>query len=221
MLPVMNETWRNLLAWYDERLPEVVASLRPGVDATALADFERALVQEIDRGLPDDLKALYLEHDGQDSATYSGLFFGLAFLPLAEARTVWEGLRDLAQGAPGLRFEPEGEVYPPNAIRPEYVNNGRVPFAHDWSGSYLAVDLLPGPEGQVGQVINFADGFDKYVVAPSLSAFLDWMLDQYRVGNYRISVTEVGSQQVRNIEVRNPPYADFLDAVTQLFGPKA
>ncbi len=210
--------WSELIDWYRDHLPELLDTLSSGIDEQALDAFDEELQGEIGRGFPQAFRDIYLQNDGREICALCGVFFGLSFMSLSEAHYVWQGLRDYARQDPTITTDPEGEVYPPNAIRPEYVNNGRVPFAHDGSGSYLAVDLLPGPEGQIGQVINFADTFEKYVVAPSLDAFLVWLLSQYHAGNYRIVTHNIDGEAERNIQIHEPSREDFLDAVPLLFG---
>ncbi len=108
-------------------------------------------------------------------------------------------------------MEITGESYPQDAIKPIYINLRWIPFSHDGAGNHLGIDLDPGATGIIGQVINFGtDEKNKFVIAPSLTDFMAWMLVQYQSGNYQSSS--------RSLALLEPQNNHFLDIVPLLFG---
>lgn len=81
-----------------EKAPGAYAALRPGIAPEALAEPER----QYNVTLTDDMKALYLRHDGCDDGPYGASRpFGMGelipqhrFVPLGEALEVRQSLRD-------------------------------------------------------------------------------------------------------------------------------
>lgn len=70
-----------------------------------------------------------------------------------------------------------GTVYSkstPGTMQPRLLHPGWIPFAHDHANNVLAIDLVPGPNGTPGQVIEFgADLHDGPILrADSLVDFL-------------------------------------------------
>lgn len=200
----MDELWLALEDWLGQQLPEVLANLNPGCSNEELRELERRLNYR----LPEDIKALYRCHDGQNGKT-TGLFCGLNFLNTNALYEQWAAWRDLA--SEDFATEITGESYPNDAIKPTYINLKWIPLAHDGGGNHLGVDIDLGPTGVVGQVINFGrDENNKFVLAPSLTDFIAWMLAQYQASNYQSSE--------RSLNLKEPPNTHFLDVVPRLFG---
>lgn len=62
---------------------------------------------------------------------------------------------------------------PPGAVHDTYAHRDWIPLVTDNAGNHVAVDLLPGATGKMGQIILFGREFDtKYVVAPTWGDFL-------------------------------------------------
>jgi cell wall assembly regulator SMI1 len=211
----MKAVMERLEKWLETNIPEIREDLAPGCSDAAIAEFENL----VGRPFPDSLKDLYKWHDGQRGATNSGLFYGLEFLSLAKARENWESWKDIIdEWSPEEMIE--GSAFctsgTPDAVQALYANRYWIPFAYDYGGNHLGVDLDPGPRGIVGQVINFgSDEEDKYVVATSVAAFMKWLVDQLESGNFAISEEDDGS---RSLNTKVPELFHFLDAVPVLFG---
>jgi len=213
--------WSDLKGWYQRHLPEATETLNQGAREDAVAKFDRELRQEVGEGFPHELRTVYLENDGQRRGVICGMFFGLEFLSLENASMHWQGWRDLANDAESLsslRLDELGSSYPLGAIRSAYASAGWLPFAHDGGNNFLGIDLQPGPNGRVGQVINFGrDEEAKYVVAASFGKFLEWLATQHREGNYIIAEHNIDGYVERCVEILNPREESFLDAVPLLF----
>ena len=63
--------------------------------------------------------------------------------------------------------------FPEGAVQLDYANPGWIPLTQDAGANYLGVDLAPGPNGSIGQVISFGrDERQKCALAKSWSGFL-------------------------------------------------
>ncbi|WP_037862197.1 SMI1/KNR4 family protein [Streptomyces sp. NRRL S-340] len=132
-----------------------------------------AAERHLGRPLPADLRALYLEADGDGG---SEALAGYCWLPLDEALAE----RDDYIGVPtwfGWELGRQQVVFdadPPNTVRRCSGHPGWLPFATCFDGNFLAVDLAPAADGRPGQVIevgrDFHDG-PRYV-ASSVTAWL-------------------------------------------------
>ncbi|MDZ5601839.1 SMI1/KNR4 family protein [Pseudomonas sp. RP23018S] len=210
----MNTSIERLQHWLEAHLPDLREDLSPGCSEAALDAFEAL----IGRPLPECLKALYRTHDGQGCEVNTGPFFGLTFLSLAQARAHWQSWNDIIDAwTPEDRDEASAfsRSATPGAIKPLYANRYWIPFAYDYGGNYLGVDLDPDTQGTVGQVINFGrDEDEKYVLADSFGAFLTWLVEQLEGGQFVLREEDDGGM---SLNTRTPATFHFLDAVASLF----
>jgi cell wall assembly regulator SMI1 len=201
-------------AWLNTHLPEVAESLNHGASELELNQFASTLNVE----LPSDFLALYKWRNGQSEKVNTGPWFGLNFLPLAFAQSQCEMWRSILQdsSAESLIQPAKNMKSTPNRyVLKQYANPNWIPFAYDWGGNYLGIDLSPDEQGTRGQVINFGrDEERKIAVAPSITAFVDWMVAELQSGNFRIQVEEDGG---RSFNTLRPQKNHFLDALAVMF----
>ncbi|MBN1919825.1 MAG: SMI1/KNR4 family protein [Anaerolineae bacterium] len=70
-----------------------------------------------------------------------------------------------------------------------------IPIVTSGSGHFFCVDLDPGPEGTVGQIIFFLhDDGGRYLVAPGLRAWFARLAEDFERGLYEIVTDEDGYQ---------------------------
>ncbi|MFP3517708.1 SMI1/KNR4 family protein [Pseudomonas sp. SIMBA_077] len=204
--------------WLEAHLPEVRRDLAPGSSEAAIAEFESL----VGKPFPESLKQLYRLHDGQHGAVNSGPFYGLSFLSLAAAKAQWESWKEIIeQWSPEEMTEASAfcTSATPSAIQTLYANRFWIPFAYDYGGNHLGVDLDPGECGTLGQIINFgSDEEDKYVVGRSVDTFMEWLVDQLESGNFVIREEDDGG---RSLNTKEPEVFHFLDAVPILFGAQS
>src|SRR6185503_805893 len=149
MRSTMKAHWERIEAWLAAYAPYLLRDLRKGAAPATLAKLEA----QIQRGLPEPVRAFYAIHDGQKSVCPKGLFYSLQFMPLArvlESQALWAELVDMNDElARAMSSSPSGR------IKPLYANPLWIPFAHDQSGNHLGLDLDPDSQGVEGQVIVF------------------------------------------------------------------
>jgi cell wall assembly regulator SMI1 len=177
------ESWKRLESWYGAHLPELLALLRPGCSPEELASFEK----EFRLALPDDVKASFLIHDGQQLHTSPGAIAGQPFDSLDRIRHnfgFWRELCADAEQADHVLLESQYDTsFPIDAIQCENATPYWIPLG-DWDGNCYGIDLNPGPNGVVGQVINFGrDEENKYVLALTWAHFLEDIADEFEAGH--------------------------------------
>ncbi|MER6300526.1 SMI1/KNR4 family protein [Kitasatospora sp. NPDC001539] len=138
-----------------------------------------AAERHLGRPLPADLRALYLEADGDGG---SEALDGYCWLSLDAALAA----RDEYIGVPtwfGWDLDWNKVVFdadPPNTVRRCSGHPGWLPFATWFDGNFFAVDLAPAADGRPGQVIEVGRDFNhgpRYV-ASSVTAWLGQALGQ-------------------------------------------
>jgi cell wall assembly regulator SMI1 len=192
--------------WFAANLPEVIEDLRPPATSDEIRTVERILGVD----LPDDVRALYLVHDGQWHDT-TGVLFGMPLLPIHEVIAHWRSWIDNID--PGTNEEASESCTsdPDGAIQCLYTCRRWIPLSHDHSGNHLGIDLAPGPRGESGQVINFGrDEYDKYVLAGSLDDFLSKLADLLDGGNFVVDGEDLW--------LKAPPLKHLLDAASFIAG---
>ncbi len=164
----VQQIWKGILAYYDERLDNYSDRLKPGANMEMITEMEKSL----DQRLPDDLIKVYMMHNG-DSTRAAGSILGMQFLSLEEmyeTRHAFELLSESDKTEPRYQY---GED--PGMIVEHSIN--WLPFASDHSGYYIGVDMDSETPGPVGQVIVYGQREGKpYVAARSFREFLERML---------------------------------------------
>lgn len=201
----------ELDAWLAKHLPDVAASLNPGASDEQLD----RLASIIGAPLPADYRALYRWHNGQDASGVGthGPWFGLFFPSLDRVEAIWRSWLDFADD-PWCEFNELAVSIKPGAVKPRYASRGWIPFAQA-GHNCLGIDLDPDVAGSMGQVINFGRDEDlKYVLAPNLAAFVQWLMGQLRAGNFKLRPLRGGGHSLGTAQ---PPARHFFDAIETLF----
>lgn len=208
------QSLNELEAWLRNHLPEVAADLKPGATENDLQGFSTVL----DVKLPDDFLQLYAWHNGQGMSVNAGPWYGLSFLPLDRVQRECEMWRQvLEESSPEslTSLAQNMKSTPPGFVKRQYANALWIPFAYDWGGNFLGVDLSPDEQGTYGQVINFGrDEERKIAVSPSISAFVSWMLNELNAGNFNIKEESDGG---RSFNTLRPEKYHFLDSLAVMF----
>lgn len=208
------QSLNQLETWLREHLPEVAADLMPGATANELQSFSNA----IGVNLPDDFLQLYTWHNGQGRSVNTGPWYGLDFLSLDRVLRECEMWRlVLKESSPDSLTSLANcmSSTPPGFVKRQYANAHWIPFAYDWGGNYLGIDLSPDENGTYGQVINFGrDEERKIAVSPSISSFVSWMLSELKAGNFNIKEESDGG---RSFNTLMPEKSHFLDSLALMF----
>jgi len=204
-------SYERLERWLATHRPEILESLLPPADDAELARLEAA----IGATLPPSFRDLYRWRNGQRDQ-HGGVFYGLGFLGIPGVISQWETWNevseDLSESDMRSLDESQSSVVP-GVVRERYLNRLWIPFAQDWGGNHIGVDLDPGPNGRVGQVINFGrDEEAKFVLGQTMDDFIDRIATELEAGNFVIDEDDAG------FNTKNPPSAHFLDSAREWFG---
>lgn len=133
---------------------------------------------------PNDLKELYLTHNGE-ILEEPGLFFGLVFFSLKVMLKEWENCLEIYEDEE--LQEMDSNVLPIDPIKEQSFNKKWIPIASDFSGNYLGINLDPDTNGTYGQIINFGrDEEVKSVIANSITDLLTFISQTLQEGSYTI-----------------------------------
>jgi cell wall assembly regulator SMI1 len=176
----MSALWQQYETWLSAHLPEGLQGLSPGASAPQLLSLQAAL----DTPLPSAFQDWARTHDGQaDDAV--GLLDGNLLLPIAEIRSQWAAMNALLKQG---HFQQPGESEPPGAIEPVWWSPRWIPIASDGSGNLVCIDMAPGPDGTVGQIIDFDhETVHRTVLAPSFEAYVRKVVGEVLAGRYGYS----------------------------------
>jgi cell wall assembly regulator SMI1 len=147
------------------------------------------LQYQIGQILPSTLTAVYKVCDGGPEVPgdrlAENLFYSYQFLSTAEMAMFFDGWAHVRRDRHPESFSDPIPSSPLGAVQDCYVSAGWIPFAHDGAGCHLAIDYMPGPNGTVGQVINFGRG-DRvhFQLATNFDSFLERVARDYRLKKY-------------------------------------
>jgi cell wall assembly regulator SMI1 len=133
-------------------------------------DFE-FLAHRLGVSLPEEMKALYRLHNGQDTQAGTLSFLrNLTLSPIKEIAENWAFLQE--------EFDPEDmEPDIEEGLKPLLWNAKWIPIAGNGAGDYLCLDTDPAETGTAGQVLYFwHDWGHRSVQATSLLAFIEMCL---------------------------------------------
>lgn len=162
--PEIVAAWTEVRAWLKSHRPDLFHDLRPGADAETLAAL-------VGLGVPEEWCALWEANDGAGFV----LFDGWSWLPvrgvvdsvLAEHEVLCE------QAASSEERDPPATDGP---VRADWGNSDWIPFAVDFSGCLLCIDLAPLDGGTRGQIIALDDESRRVIYDGPGSLFADCLL---------------------------------------------
>lgn len=136
--------------------------------------------------LPQEFKNLYLAYNGEKESKLFGLMAGMKWMStqdIIEELTEIKSL-DMVIEDDNLSFIKTGEI-----------KTGWIPFAEDFQGRFLVLDLNPNVRGIYGQVIVVNKEMNKaFVIAQSFDDFLDLILEKFELGN--LILKDIGGRKI-------------------------
>lgn len=224
-LPSIDSLWDRIEFWIEQEYPELEDNLNDGVTTADLNEFMQDLqigrnlpddFRQFYKRHDGQLRG------GKPTGLIMGLVL-LDLEAIVEEKILWtkvaerlEGQFYMAQhkqrqenimkegssnngnnkvGPINNSFVANQRSIPPNSIQPYYYHKGWVILLKDNIGNQVAMDLLPGPAGQVGQIILFGRDFDtKLVIASSLQEFLFVFVTDLEQDNFQIDSSEYQEQ---------------------------
>jgi cell wall assembly regulator SMI1 len=141
----LDHVWERIEAWLAANAPAIAGGFNAPASPRELAKTERFLGVQF----PEDVRRSYLRHNGQ-SREVSSMLVEWEWYSLDRVRSdwkLWKELRDRGAFA-GSRSDTDGL----DIRNEDWWNPAWVPLAR-FEGDTLFLDLAPGPQGTVGQII--------------------------------------------------------------------
>ena len=189
------DVWQAYRAWLEEHATGAFKNLAPPATPATL----ESLGAELGLALPHEALELLALNDGQISSEGCCALPGLEYLSSERILREWRMWRDLREQ------ETEDDLASlddhcrsvDGRVLDVYSHAGWIPLFKDgWRSDYMGLDLAPLGLGFVGQVINFGRDENAHFAAfSSLSAFLEFWLEEARAGRCRVLPAENGSSE--------------------------
>jgi cell wall assembly regulator SMI1 len=143
--PGLDHVWERIEAWLAANAPAKAGGFNPPASPRELAKTERVLGVQF----PEDVRRSYLRHNGQ-STEVSSMLVEWEWYSLDRVRSDWKMWKGLLDGGvfAGSRSDTDGL----RIRKGDWWNPAWVPLAC-FEGDTLFLDLAPGPQGRVGQII--------------------------------------------------------------------
>ncbi len=164
-VPKESEAFARIVRWLEAHAPRTRASLLsrpPRVELDALAT-------ELQCELPDGIALLYASCGGQGPGAPAGILRGYTMMPL-------HGVDGLETAWPQMLDAHEAGA--------DWATEDRYPFAKDFGGSYLCVDM-GSEDGEPGRIIAIEDG-ETTVLAEDMETFLEQIASELESGELSV-----------------------------------
>jgi internalin A len=168
----MQDILKQLEAQLALQFPDILENLNPPAAPAQIDAFEAATQQK----LPDDMRALYLWHDGctspevnlaLDADLKRYLLIGhCRWCGLNEMLAQWQTQPEYYQGEDYFFTEEESTTCWQAAVVRPWITppDTWLPIGRRWWDLWAYVDLLPGNKGYVGQIVwRWTQGSEEYV----------------------------------------------------------
>lgn len=177
------DTFDQLISTLKEQAPANGRLFNPRAAENDLDELE----QVTGLNLPSEFRTLYGTCNGEGDGLF-GFMAGFRWMTLEEVQRDWKGLLKSAYSIVSDQ---------PGHIQEGAYQKGWIPFADDGGGSFLAMDLMPGPSGTYGQIITIDHESDiSYVIADSLGGLLSFIEAGLANGNLTVGQEEDGDVTV-------------------------
>lgn len=163
----MEQIWQRIEAWLAANAVPIANGLNPPASVKELTDTEQFLGVHF----PQDVRESYLHHNGQ-ACDSPWMMDGWEWLSLERIRDEWKVWKDLLDGGDfeGIQSDTDG-----SAVSTDWWNPAWIPLTYSFSGDHHCLDLAPGPQGTVGQIIEmWHDEGSRPIIAGS---FKTWLSD--------------------------------------------
>ncbi len=169
---------KDNLPW--ARYRDAVATTYPAMKSQFAQGATDAQLKTLQANFPHTLPPAFISmlrdtNGGTGRHNSNGIFFGAELMSVDRILSEQASWQQIIDG--GLEdFTDPFHAFPPDTIKPVYVDPNWLPFIADGAGNFIALDYNPGPKGKIGQVISFgADEIEHLQLAPSYPEFMELM----------------------------------------------
>lgn len=172
--------WEEILEIMEENIkPFSVSALEGPASLAKIKEIE----EEMNVQFPKELKALYLSNNGTVGLP---AILGFELIPLEDMLAEWKNNKKLLNDDSYKKAEVKSKTK--GSVNEVLFDEKWIPFATNNVHTYLAIDLNPGVNGLVGQVINcgFLGNEVKYVLAENIETLLKDTIMIYEYNSLKI-----------------------------------
>ncbi|WP_297521923.1 SMI1/KNR4 family protein [uncultured Clostridium sp.] len=210
-MKIVKSLWEEILEIMEENIKTFsIDSLDRGVRITKIEEVEDVMNIKF----PSELKALYLSNNGTVGL---GAILGFELISLEDMLTEWKSNKKILEA--GQLDNIEFKSSEDGKVKTIGFDEKWIPFAYNNMNTYLAVDLNPGKEGTIGQVINIGDpkaNSVKYVLGSSIEVLLKDTIMIYECNGLELD------EEIEVIEDREDDTIELLNFLDKyLFNIKA
>ncbi|MGL4450289.1 MAG: SMI1/KNR4 family protein [Sarcina sp.] len=163
-----------------------IGNLKELLNTPANEEMLKELEEIAGTKLPQEFKSLYLIHNGETESVVYGSMLGMRWMDIQSIKNQIEYIQrsNFKINDDNMRLMKAGEY------KKEWI-----PFAEDFQGRYLVLDLNPDINGKYGQVIVInTEKNNGYLIADSFDDLLDLILEMF-------NSTELEVKEIENIKV--------------------
>jgi cell wall assembly regulator SMI1 len=169
----VNEAWERYVHQVKHVGAEAILGLlRPGCEEMEFAKVEEATGY----ALSEEAKELYRIHDGQErSQREPVILIDNHFFPYGH----WHSLSEIIEWQQCLCSVVEGQddlldfANEASELANGFYQPGWLPFTANGVGDHECIDMVPGVEGRLGQIISYAHDDDTRLTSATLADFID------------------------------------------------
>jgi len=163
MSSAVNELWKEIEAWLEKNAPMVMEGLREGANAESILEMTSVFGSNIPQEYLDSLR----RHNGE--AELSDYQYLSTTSLISNASRLCERMK-AGEFSEHEIFDPEAGI-----IENSWWSKFWIPFAKDSGANYFCIDLNPGPNGMLGQVLRHERLAGPVVT--EFASFTDWLTD--------------------------------------------
>ncbi len=178
--PTMDALWTRHESWLTSNYPDGLLTLNDGASVAELSTLEKTLGQQ----LPDDYRSWLSSHNG-DNGNEAGLLWSNEFMSTDRVASQWQMMVTLSEQ--NIRDIPT-ESDPKGHIVPVWWHRHWIPITSDGAGNLECLDLTPGPNGTIGQIIDYDnETIHRTVLASSFREWISEFVERVEAGEYGYS----------------------------------
>jgi len=183
----MDQAWNKLIKCLNQitdDFKEFNYDLHPGVTDKKILSLESTIKKQF----PDDFKAFYKIHNGENARGY-GIMKGEEFLSMERILEEWNVWKELLENDSFTDADDDAFVSDSDTgIKNNWWNIHWIPFTYDGSGNHICIDLDPSVEGNYGQIIRvWHDDSARELLANSFKEWIEEYISQLENNEYIFS----------------------------------
>lgn len=163
--------FNKLMEFSDYFLSREISLKELGFNPGAAEDKITSVEKQLDITFPTEYRDFLILSNGQTSTGMIFLPNDMLILPLHSVLLCWEKEMEMLYERHDSFIKERYEDYTcNNKARSILFHPKRIPFASDGKSCFMFIDLIPGPDGNMGQIIFNCSNYELVVLTDSLGS---------------------------------------------------